>query len=277
MSKGIEIKSRDELRKMRASGLILIRALETMRAAVEPGMTTYDVDAIGSKVITEAGAISNFKGYHGFTGTICSSVNDEVVHGIPSPSKVLADGDLISIDCGCIVDGWHSDSAISFHVGGSAPTAEVGLIQAATDSMWAGIAAMRAGGKMGDVTSAIEGSVKASVRRDGRGYGEVAGYGGHGIGSAMHMDPFLPNFGRQGKGLKLVAGMALAIEPMLTLGTGVTKELDDGWTVVTKDGSRAAHVEHSVAILDDGISVLTAADAGAAMLAPYGITPISLD
>jgi methionyl aminopeptidase len=154
---------------------------------------------------------------------------------------------------------------------------EVDLIAAANDSMWAGIAAARPNGKLGAITAAIESSVRKSAANDGRRYGEVDGYGGHGIGTAMHMDPFVPNHGRQGKGLKLPAGTALAIEPMLTLGTGASRELDDHWTVVTRDGSRAAHVEHSIAILEDGICVLSADDGGVAGLAPYGVTPVSLD
>jgi len=248
-----------------------------MRVALVPGMTTADVDAVGAAVIADAGAISNFKGYHGFPATICASVNEEIVHGIPSTTRVLREGDLLSIDCGCILDGWHSDSAISVHVGEPPSMAEVDLIAAANDSMWAGISAAKANGKLGAITSAIEASVHKSGANDGRRYGEVAGYGGHGIGTAMHMDPFVPNFGRQGKGLKLPSGTALAIEPMLTLGTSASRELADHWTVVTKDGSRAAHVEHSIAILDEGVCVLTAADSGAAGLAPYGVVPISLD
>ncbi len=277
MSKGIELKTRGELQAMRASGLILARAIAAMKAAVAPGMTTADVDAVGAQVISDAGAVSNFKGYHGFPGTICASVNEEIVHGIPSAKRVLRDGDLLSIDCGCILDGWHSDSAVSVHVGEPPSMDEVDLIAAAVDAMWAGIAAARPGGKLGAITSAIEGSVRKSGAHDGRRYGEVHGYGGHGIGTAMHMDPFVPNHGRQGKGLKIPAGTALAIEPMLTLGTGASRELDDHWTVVTKDGSRAAHVEHSIAITDDGICVLSAADGGVAGLAPYGVTPVALD
>ncbi len=274
---GVELKTRGELQAMRASGLILARAIEAMRVAVAPGVTTADIDAIGAEVITAAGAVSNFKGYHGFPATICASVNDEIVHGIPSATRVLQQGDLLSIDCGCSLDGWHSDSAISVHVGEAPNMAEVDLIAAAEDAMWAGIAACRANGKLGAVTSAIERSVRSSDANDGRRYGEVQGYGGHGIGSRMHMDPFVPNAGRQGKGLRLAAGTALAIEPMLTLGSGATRELSDGWTVVTKDGSRAAHVEHSVALLDDGICVLSAADGGAARLAAFDLVPVSLD
>ena len=277
MSKGIELKTRGELQAMRASGVILARAIAAMKAAVAPGMTTGDIDAVGAQVITDAGAVSNFKGYHGFPGTICASVNDEIVHGIPSAKRVLRDGDLLSIDCGCILDGWHSDSAVSVHVGEPPSMDEVDLIAAAADAMWAGIAAARPGGKLGAITAAIEGSVHKSGANDGRRYGEVDGYGGHGIGTAMHMDPFVPNHGRQGKGLKLPAGTALAIEPMLTLGTSASRELDDHWTVVTKDGSRAAHVEHSIAITEDGICVLSADDGGVAGLAPYGVTPVSLD
>lgn len=277
MAKGIELKTRGELQAMRASGVILARAIAAMKAAVAPGLTTADIDAVGAAVIAEAGAVSNFKGYHGFPGTICASVNEEIVHGIPSATRVLRDGDLLSIDCGCILDGWHSDSAVSVHVGEPPSMDEVDLIAAADDAMWAGIAAARPGGKLGAITSAIESSVRKSGANDGRRYGEVDGYGGHGIGTAMHMDPFVPNHGRQGKGLKLPAGTALAIEPMLTLGTGASRELSDHWTVVTKDGSRAAHVEHSIAILDDGICVLSAADGGVSGLAPYGVTPISLD
>lgn len=277
MAKGIELKTRGELQAMRASGVILARAIAAMKAAVAPGLTTADVDAVAAAVIADAGALSNFKGYHGFPGTICASVNEEIVHGIPSATRVLREGDLLSIDCGCILDGWHSDSAVSIHVGEAPSMDEVDLIAAADAAMWAGIAAARAGGKLGVITSAIESSVHKSAAADGRPYGEVAGYGGHGIGSAMHMDPFVPNHGRQGKGLKLPAGTALAIEPMLTLGTGASRELADHWTVVTKDGSRAAHVEHSLALLDDGICVLSAADGGVAGLAPYGVTPVSLD
>jgi methionyl aminopeptidase len=277
---GLEVKTRGELQAMRASGVVLARSIAAMKAALAPGMTTAEVDKVGADVIAEAGAVSNFKGYHGFPATICASVNEEIVHGIPSPTRVLRDGDLLTIDCGCILDGWHSDSAVSLHVGEppeESGAAEVDLINAAEEAMWAGIAAAQAGGRLGQVTSAIEGSVRRSGSQDGRRYGEVQGYGGHGIGSRMHMDPFVPNFGKSGKGLRLPPGLALAIEPMLTLGGGQSRELADGWTVVTKDGSRAAHVEHSIALTDDGICVLTAADGGAARLAPFGIEPISLD
>ena len=277
---------------MRASGLILARAIAAGRAAVAPGATTADVDAAVAAVIAEAGAVSNFlhygahKGDPGFPATICASVNDEVVHGIPGP-RVLAEGDLLSIDAGCVLDGWHSDSAVTVHVGeppqstspvaALARAAEVDLIAATSTAMWAGIAAIKAGGRLGDVSWAIETSGEKSGAQDGRRYGSVSGYGGHGIGTAMHMEPFIPNQGKRGKGPRLSPGMALAIEPMLTLGRPATRELDDGWTVVTRDGARAAHFEHSVAICSDGICVLTAPDSGAAELAAFDVTPISLD
>ena len=279
---GIEYKTRGELQAMRASGVVLARAIQAGLKAVAPGVTTGDVDAAVAAVIAEAGAISNFLHYGaqdgdpGFPATICASVNDEVVHGIPG-ARVLVDGDLLAIDAGCILDGWHSDSAVSVHVGAPPSMAEVDLLTATERAMWAGIAAAKAGGRLGDVSSAIEMSGVQSGQQDGRRYGSVSGYGGHGIGRAMHMDPFIPNHGKRGKGVRLAPGMALAIEPMLTLGKPATKELDDGWTVVTKDGARAAHFEHSIAITEDGITVLTAADRGAAALALFGVKPISLD
>ncbi len=279
--RGIEYKSLGELQIMRAAGQILARALAAGRAAVAPGSTTADVDAAVAAVIADAGATSNFLNYGGaggaggFPATICASVNEEVVHGIPG-GRLLQDGDVLSIDAGCILDGWHADAALTVHVGEPASMAEVDLIRATERAMWAGIAAATAGGRLGDVSWAIEMSGRHSGEQDGRRYGSVAGYGGHGIGTAMHMDPFIPNQGKRGKGPRLAPGMALAIEPMLTLGKPATTELSDGWTVVTRDGARAAHFEHSIAILENGISVLTASDAGAADLSPFGITPISL-
>lgn len=281
--RGIEYKTRGELQAMRAAGLVLAKALDAARAVIRPGVTTGEVDAAVAAVIAEAGAISNFKGYGGgpdgagaFPATICASVNNEVVHGIPG-NRRLAEGDLLSVDGGCILDGWHADSAFSVHVGEPPSMDEVDLIAATERSMWAGIAAARAGGRLGDVSNAIQLSVERSAQDDGRRYGSVSGYGGHGIGTAMHMEPFVPNEGRKGKGPRLQPGMALAIEPMLTLGRPSTRELSDGWTVVTADGSRAAHTEHSIAILSDGICVLTSADGGRAALAPYGVEPVDLD
>ena len=281
--RGIQLKSRGELQAMRASGLVLAAAIVAGRAAVAPGVSTLDINDAVAAVIAEAGATSNFLHYgargadRGFPATICASVNDEVVHGIPTSSRILREGDLLSIDAGCILDGWHSDSAVSVHVGEPPSMDEVDLIAACNRAMWAGISAARAGGRLGDVSFSIESSVARSGHEDGRRYGSVEGYGGHGIGTAMHMAPFVPNQGKRGKGPKLAAGTALAIEPMITLGRPATRQLSDGWTVVTKDGARAAHTEHSIAITEDGICVLTADDGGLAGLAPFGVTPVSLD
>jgi methionyl aminopeptidase len=268
---------------MRAAGRLLAAAIEAGRGAVAPGVSTLDVNDAVAAVIADGGATSNFLHYGahgsdpGFPATICASVNDQVVHGIPTASMVLREGDLLSIDAGCILDGWHADSAVSVHVGAAPSMEEVDLINACDRAMWAGIAAARADGRLGDVSAAIENSVLQSGRQDGRRYGSVAGYGGHGIGTAMHMAPFVANQGKRGKGPRLAPGTALAIEPMITLGRPATRELSDGWTVVTRDGARAAHCEHSIAISEEGVSVLTAADAGTAGLAQFGVVPISLD
>ncbi|MEO7125090.1 MAG: type I methionyl aminopeptidase [Nakamurella sp.] len=279
----IEIHSRSELEAMRASGRILADAIASARAEVAPGVSTAHIDEVFAAAIAAAGATSSFLNYGGepdgtgaFPARICASVNDQVVHGIPSYKVVLAEGDLLSIDAGCILEGWHADSAITVHVGQAPSMDEVDLIAATETSMWAGIAAAAAASRVGDISWAVEMSVRSSERSDGRRYGLVSGYGGHGIGSEMHMAPFIPNAGRRGKGPRLGPGMCLAIEPMLTLGRPQVEESEDGWTVVTRDGSRAAHTEHSVAITDDGICVLTASDGGAAGLAGYGIAPIDL-
>jgi methionyl aminopeptidase len=236
-----------------------------MSAAVAPGVSTLDLDAVGRDVLREAGAVPSFLDYHGFPAVICASVNSEIVHGIPAAKTVLREGDLISIDFGAIVDGWHGDAAVSVAVGEVA--ADVLAMSAACEaSMWAGLAQARVGSRLSDISHAVEMSV-----RDSGNYGIVAGYGGHGIGSQMHMDPHILNYGRPGQGPKLVAGMALAIEPMITVGDPDTRELEDGWTVVTVDGSRASHWEHTVAILDDGPWVLTARDGGRAELGARGV------
>ncbi|MDT4915995.1 MAG: methionyl aminopeptidase [Pseudonocardiales bacterium] len=261
----IELKTVDQIATMRAAGLVVARALDAMRAAAAPGVSTADLDGIARDVLSEAGARSSFLGYHGYPAVICASVNDRVVHGIPSSGEKLAEGDLISIDFGAIVDGWHGDSAISVAIGEVRP--EVAALSATcAASMWDGVAAAQAGARLSDISHAVE----TSIRRAGR-YGIVAGYGGHGIGSELHMAPHILNYGRPGKGPRLVPGMALAIEPMATLGSRETEELDDGWTVVTVDGSWAAHWEHTVAILEDGPWVLTAPDGGRAELARRGV------
>lgn len=262
----IQLKTPEQIATMRAAGLVVARALAAMRETVAPGVSTADLDEVARGVLREAGATSSFLGYHGFPAVICASVNDRVVHGIPSAGEKLAEGDLISIDFGAIVEGWHGDAAITVGVG--PVTAEVAALSAACEaSMWDGLVAARVGGRLTDISHAVE----TSVRKAGR-YGIVAGYGGHGIGSEMHMAPHVLNYGRAGKGPRLVPGMALAIEPMLTLGSRATQELADGWTVSTVDGSWAAHWEHTVAILADGPWVLTAEDGGRAELERRGVT-----
>ena len=252
----IELKSPGEIEAMQAAGAVVARTLRLLAGHATVGMSTGELDELAEQAIRDAGAVPSFKGYHGFPASICSSVNEQVVHGIPSRKQVLADGDLLSIDCGAILDGWHGDAAVTVHIGS---VAEVdGLLSAACRAaLNAGIAAARPGGRLTDISHAVESAALAAADTDGTSYGIVADYGGHGIGTAMHMDPFLPNVGRPGRGPRLVPGMTLAIEPMLTAGSDKTEELDDGWTVVTVDGSRAAHWEHSVAVTDDGPLVLT--------------------
>jgi methionyl aminopeptidase len=249
----IELKAPAELEAMRAAGLVVANALAQVTKAVRVGVSTEELDEIAEQTIREAGAVPSFKGYRGFPASICASVNNQIVHGIPSQTQVLAGGDLISIDCGAILDGWHGDSAVTVPVGEPIP-ADQALSDATRAAMEAGIAAVRPDGRLTDISHAIETEVRSHDRR----YGIVREYGGHGIGRAMHMEPFLPNFGKPGRGPRLRVGMAIAIEPMLTLGGEQTIELEDGWTVVTADGSRAAHWEHTVAVTDDGPWVLTA-------------------
>ncbi|OLF16440.1 type I methionyl aminopeptidase [Actinophytocola xanthii] len=253
----IELKAPAELEAMRAAGLVVAKALSAMTAAVRPGVSTAELDEIAEQTIRDAGAVPSFKGYRGFPASICASVNEQIVHGIPSPTQVLADGDLISIDCGAILDGWHGDSAVTVPVGTQSAT-DRALSEATRAAMLAGIEAVRPDGRLTDISHAVETAVHKAERADGRRYGIIREYGGHGIGRAMHMEPFLPNYGKPGKGPRLRVGMAIAIEPMLTLGGEETVELEDGWTVVTADSSRAAHWEHTVAVTEDGPWVLTA-------------------
>jgi methionyl aminopeptidase len=257
----IQYKTPEQIKLMRAAGLVVASALAAMRDAVAPGVSTAKLDQIADEVIQAAGAVPSFKGYQGYPATICASVNSQVVHAIPSQAQVLHDGDLISIDCGAVLDGWHGDAAITVAVG-QVESKLISLTTAAEASLWAGIRAAARGvksgqGRLTDVSRAVE----MSVRKSGR-YGIVDGYGGHGIGTEMHQDPHVLNFGRPGRGPKLVPGLCLAIEPMITVGSPRTVELSDGWTVVTQDGSVAAHVEHTVALLADGAWVLTAPDGG---------------
>jgi methionyl aminopeptidase len=248
----IQVKTPEQFACMREAGLVVARTLKVLKDAVRPGVTTAELDAIALREIRGAGAVPSFLGYQGFPATICTSVNEMIVHGIPDPAQRLAEGDIISIDCGAIVDGWHGDAALTVAVGEIAPEDQA-LLDACEKALWAGIARARPGSRLGDVSSAIERSVTSSGR-----YGIVRQYTGHGIGSEMHMVPDVPNFGEPDRGPRLMPGMALAIEPMITRGGEETIELADGWTVVSADASRAAHFEHTVAITPDGPWVLTA-------------------
>ena len=241
---------------MAAAGAVVAAALRAVQRAAGPGVSTRELDDAAETLIREAGGVPSFLGYHGYPASICSSVNDRVVHGIPAASERLAEGDLVSIDCGVILDGWHGDAAVTFGVGGLLPADEA-LSAATRQALQAGIAAMVPGNRLTDVSHAIEKGARAAERGSGYRFSIVAGYGGHGIGRSMHMDPFLPNEGEPGRGPLLVTGSVLAIEPMLTLGTARTRVLDDQWTVVTEDGSRAAHWEHTVAVTDAGPRILT--------------------
>ena len=257
----IEVKTPAQLAVMREAGLVVAAALRATAAAVEPGISTAELDAIAEREIRGAGAVPSFQGYHGFPATICTSVNDQIVHGIPSPDTRLAAGDLISIDCGAIVAGWHGDAALTVSVGPvSAELTE--LLDACEQALWHGLARAKAGARLTDISAAVE----AASRSRGQ-FGIVEEYTGHGIGTQMHMDPPVPNYGRPGRGPVLTEGMVLAVEPMLVIGQPDTRLLDDDWTVVTQDGSWAAHFEHTVAITADGPWVLTAADGGASRLA----------
>ncbi|MDQ3157214.1 MAG: type I methionyl aminopeptidase [Actinomycetota bacterium] len=262
--RGIELKTPEQIDIMRKAGLVVGKTLELLRATAAAGMTTGELDAIAHDNIRSLGATSNFLGYHGFTGVICTSVNDEVVHGIPG-GRVLNDGDIISIDCGAIVDGWHGDAATTVAIG-EVPDNVAELLRVTEESMWRGIAAAALGGRVSDISHAIETYV------DSQGdYGIVEGYTGHGIGTAMHQPPNVPNYGRPGRGPKLVKGLALAVEPMVSLGTSDTRTLADDWTVVTGDGTWAAHFEHSFTLTDEGTWILTALDGGEAKLKELGV------
>jgi len=263
----LEIKTPEQIDLMRRAGLLVGETLELLRAAAKAGVTTGELDALADENIRSHGGVPSFLGYGHppFPGTICASVNDEVVHGIPG-SRELVDGDVISIDCGAIVDGWHGDAAITVAIGDVAP--EVTELMRVTDeALWAGIAAARLSGRVGDISRAVE----STVRSQGE-YGILEDYVGHGIGSKMHMPPNVPNVARRGeRGPKLVTGLALAVEPMVTLGTQDTEVLDDDWTVVTADGSLAAHFEHTFTLTPQGAWVLTALDGGAERLAALGV------
>jgi methionyl aminopeptidase len=266
----VELKNEEQFALMREAGLIVARTLELLRGEVKDGVTTAQLDTLAEDSIRSQGAVPSFKGYGGghgapaFPAVICASVNNEVVHGIPG-DHALRDGDIISIDCGAIYEGWHGDSAITVACSEVDP-ALTELMRVTEEAMWRGVAAIKAGDRLNNIGRAIQ----SYVRTQGM-YGVVEGYGGHGIGSQMHMDPMIYNHRTIDRGPKMQVGMALAIEPMLTLGHKQTAELDDGWTVVSRDGSSAAHFEHTVALTEQGLWVTTAFDGGKAELERLGV------
>ncbi len=254
----IERRTAGELQAMHVAGQLVAKALAAMTEQARAGVSTAELDQLAEQIIRDAGGTPSFLGYHGFPASICASVNEQIVHGIPSAGQVLAEGDLVSLDCGAIVDGWHGDAAVTLAIG-CVPATDTALSLACRGALDAGIAACVPGGRLSDISHAVQTACEAAAARDRVAYGIVAEYGGHGIGSQMHMDPFLPNLGSPGHGPRLPSGGVLAVEPMLTAGAAETRTLDDDWTVVTADGARAVHWEHTVAITDDGPWVLTAA------------------
>jgi methionyl aminopeptidase len=244
------LKSSQEIEKMRRSGQVVREVLELVRSRVKPGATTYDLEKAAQERLDQLGVKPAFKGYHGFPCVLCTSVNSEVVHGIPSPKRVLKQGDIVSVDFGVVVDGYYGDAAITVPVGKVAPDAER-LLKVTEASLLAGIAAVRPGATLGDVGAAVQGVVERE------GFSVVRDFVGHGIGAQMHEEPQVPNFGEAGRGMKLKAGMVIAIEPMVNAGKPDVVVLDDGWTAVAKDGSISAHFEHTVAVTADGAKILT--------------------
>ena len=246
----ILIKSPAEIEKMRASGAVLRQVHEAVRSGVRVGATTMDLERVAVAKITELGAKSAFKGYHDYPAVLCTSVNHQVIHGIPSDKTVLREGDVVSIDCGVVVDGFYSDCAVTHPVGKLSPAAEK-LLRITESSLYAAIDQATPGNRLGDIAWAVQAMCEAE------GYGVVKEFVGHGIGRSMHEDPQVPNVGNPGKGPRLKPGMVLAIEPMINAGSAEVKVLQDGWTAITVDGSLSAHFEHTVAITKDGPYILT--------------------
>jgi methionyl aminopeptidase len=246
----VVIKSSQEIEKMRRAGQVVREVLELVRSKVKPGATTLDLEKAASDRLNELGVKAAFKGYHGYPCVLCTSVNSEVVHGIPSAKRVLKEGDIVSVDFGAIVDGYYGDAAITVPVGSIAPDA-ARLLEVTEKSLHAGIAAIKPGATLGDVGAAVQELVEAE------GFSVVRDFVGHGIGVHMHEDPQVPNFGERGRGMKLKVGMVIAIEPMVNAGRPDVEVLKDGWTAVAKDGSMSAHFEHTVAVTATGARVLT--------------------
>lgn len=248
----IILKSPDEVAKMRVAGSIVAETIDAVLAAVEPGVSTADLDVVAETLIRERKATPSFKGYRGFPASICASLNEEVVHGIPSPKRILKEGDVLSLDFGAIWDGYHADSAVTVFVA-EPPSAEAEkVVRVTEEALEAGISQTRPGGRLSDISHAVQQVV------EGAGFSVVREYVGHGVGRSLHEDPQIPNYGLPGRGPELRPGLVVAVEPMVTMGDWKTRVLADDWTVVTADGSLAAHFEHTIAVTEDGREVLTA-------------------
>ena len=245
------LKSTREVEHMRRAGKVVRQVLNHVREQVRPGATTLDLENAAEAKLKELGAKAAFKGYHGYPCVLCTSVNSEVVHGIPSKKRVLKEGDIVSVDCGAIVDGFYGDAAITIPVGDKIDDKTQRLLVATQASLQAAIEAVRPGATLGDIGAAVQELVEAE------GFSVVRDFVGHGIGTRMHEDPQVPNFGQRGRGMKLKEGMVLAIEPMVNAGGDAVRVLKDGWTAVTEDGSLSAHFEHTVAVTKDGAAILT--------------------
>jgi methionyl aminopeptidase len=247
----VVLKSSNEIEKMRRAGRVVREVLELVRGMVKPGVTTLDLEKAAEAKIAELGARPAFKGYHGFPCVLCTSINNEVVHGIPSKKRVLKEGDIVSVDCGAVIDGYFGDSAVTIPVGTKiAPNTER-LLRVTEASLHSAIAAVKPGATLGDIGAAVQSVVEAE------GFSVVRDFVGHGIGSNMHEEPQVPNYGEAGRGMKLRAGMVIAIEPMVNAGKPAVRVLKDGWTAVTDDGSMSAHFEHTVAVTATGARILT--------------------
>jgi len=245
-------KSQQEVDRMRKAGRIVAGTIERVVASVRPGITTEDLDRVAEDYIRERDATPSFKGYRGFPASICTSLNNEVVHGIPSPNRVLKDGDLLSLDFGAIWDGFHADAAVTVFVGGARSSEAEKLVRITEESLYAGIDRIRPGGRLSDISNAVE------QVATGAGFTVVREYVGHGIGRKLHEDPQIPNYGPPGRGPEMRPGLVVAVEPMVNMGDWPTRVLADDWTVVTEDGSLSAHFEHTIAVTEDGHEILTA-------------------
>ena len=249
----IMLKSPEEIGRMRVAGHVTALTIRRVLEALRPGMSTMDLDRVAERSIRSEGCTPSFLGYRGFPASICTSIDHEVVHGIPSPKRILREGDLLSLDVGAVFEGYHGDSAVTVFVGDRPPSEDAArLVKVTEEALYAGLAALREGARISDVSHAVQEVAEPA------GFALVREYGGHGVGRALHEDPMILNYGRPGRGPLVKRGLVVAIEPMVNLGDWRTEVLDDDWTVVTSDGSLSAHFEHTIAMTDEGPEVLTA-------------------